>query len=31
MQLEMGVGECGQNLGVDNSQHTYTYKTENQM
>jgi len=31
MQLEMGVRECGQNLGVDNSRRTNTYKTENQM
>jgi len=27
----MGVRECGRNLGVDNSGHIYTYKTENQM
>lgn len=27
----MGVRECGQYLGVDNSRRTYTYKTENQM
>lgn len=27
----MGVRKCGQNLGIDNSRHTYTYKTENRI